>query len=133
VIYDSYGNGICCGEDGDGYYRILDEGGNVIINGNGEFTDMTYSILSVEQGGSVGEMSTSTYKVYPNPAKDVLTIKGENMSQVMIYNSLGQMVKSIETNDDIVDVNVENFQNGMYFINIINKDGRMSSRKVIVE
>ena len=37
------------------------------------------------------------------------------------------------TNDDIVEVNVENFQNGMYFINIINKDGRMLSRKVIVE
>ena len=133
VIYDSYGNGICCGEDGDGYYRILDNVGNVLVDGNGEFTDMTYSILSVEQGGSVDEMSVSAYKVYPNPAKDILTIKGENMSQVVIYNSLGQMVKSIEANDDIVDVNVENFQNGMYFINIINKDGRISSRKVIVE
>ena len=133
VIYDSYGNGICCGEDGDGYYRILDEVGNVIVDGKGEFTDMTYSILSVEQGGSVGEMSASAYKVYPNPAKDILTIKGENMSQVMIYNSLGQMVKSMETNDDIVEVNVENFQNGIYFINIINNNGRMSSRKVIVE
>ena len=133
VIYDSYGNGICCGEDGDGYYRILDNVGNVLVDGNGEFTDMTYSILSVEQGGSIDEMSVSAYKVYPNPAKDILTIKGENMSQIVIYNSLGQMVKSMETNDDIVDVNVENFQNGMYFISIINKDGRISSRKVIVE
>ena len=132
VIYDSYMNGINNG-DGEGYYRILDEVGNVIVDGNGKFTDMTYSILSVEQGGSVNEMSASAYKVYPNPAKDVLTIKGKSMSQVKIYNSLGQIVKSIETNDDIVEVNVENFQNGMYFINIINKDGRMSSRKVIVE
>jgi hypothetical protein len=78
-------------------------------------------------------MSASAYKVYPNPVKDVLTIKGENMSQVVIYNSLGQMVKSIEANDDIVDVNVENFQNGMYFINIIDDNGRHTARKVIVE
>ena len=132
VIYDTYGNGICC-EDGEGYYRILDEVGNVLVDGNGKFTDMTYSILSVEQGGYVGEMSASAYKVYPNPVKDVLTIKGENMSQVVIYNSLGQMVKTIETNDDIVDVNVENFQNGMYFINIIDNNGRHTARKVIVE
>ena len=132
VIYDSYKNGINNG-DGEGYYRILDEVGNVLVDGNGEFTDMTYSILSVEQGGSVGEMSASAYKVYPNPVKDVLTIKGENMSQVVIYNSLGQMVKSIEANDDIVDVNVENFQNGMYFINIIDDNGRHTARKVIVE
>ena len=132
VIYDSYKNGINNG-DGEGYYRILDEVGNVLVDGNGEFTDMTYSILSVEQGGSVGEMSASAYKVYPNPVKDVLTIKGANMSQVVIYNSLGQMVKSIEANDDIVDVNVENFQNGMYFINIIDDNGRHTARKVIVE
>lgn len=132
VIYDSYKNGINNG-DGEGYYRILDEVGNVIVDGNGEFTDMTYSILSVLQGGSVNEMSSSAYKVYPNPVKDILTIKGENMSQVKIYNSLGQIVESIETNDDVVEVSVENFQNGMYFINIINKDGRMLSRKVIVE
>ena len=133
VIYDSYGNGICCGEDGDGYYRILDQAHNVIVDGKGEFTDMTYNIISVVQGGAVGEMSASAYKVYPNPVKEILTIKGDNMSQVMIYNSLGQLVKSFEAYDDVIEVNVENFQKGMYFINIINDNGELASKKVIVE
>lgn len=134
VIYDSYGNGICCGEDGDGYYRILDENGDVIIDGSGEFTNMAYSILSVEQGGAVGEISTSAYKVYPNPVKDILTIKGDSMSQIMIYNSLGQLVKSIEgNNDNTVEVNVKGLQNGMYFVNIINDNGKLTAKKVIVE
>ena len=132
VIYDSYGNGICC-EDGDGYYRIIDEFGRVIVDGSGEFTNMTYSIISVEQGGAVGEISASAYKVYPNPVKDVLTIKGDDVSQVMIYNSLGQLVKSLETHNDVVEVNVENFQNGMYFINIINNNGKIIAKKVVVE
>ena len=134
VIYDSYGNGICCGEDGDGYYRILDENGDVVVDGSGEFTKMAYSILSVEQGGAVGEISASAYKVYPNPVKDVLTIKGDNMSQIMIYNSLGQLVKSIEgNNDNTVEVNVKGLQNGMYFVNIINDNGKLTAKKVIVE
>lgn len=134
VIYDSYGNGICCGEDGDGYYRILDENGDVVVDGSGEFTNMAYSILSVEQGGAVGEISASAYKVYPNPVKDVLTIKGDNMSQIMIYNSLGQLVKSIEgNNDNTVEVNVKGLQNGMYFVNIINDNGKLTAKKVIVE
>ena len=95
---------------------------------------MAYSILSVEQGGAVGEISASAYKVYPNPVKDVLTIKGDNMSQIMIYNSLGQLVKSIEgNNDNTVEVNVKGLQNGMYFVNIINDNGKLTAKKVIVE
>ena len=133
VIYDSYGNGICCGEDGDGYYRILDENGDVVVDGSGEFTNMAYNIIFVEQGGAVGEMSVPAYNVYPNPVKDVLTIKGNDMSQIIIYNSLGQLVKSIEGNDNIVEVNVKDLQNGMYFVNIINNNGKLTSKKVIVE
>ncbi len=132
VMYDSYGNGICC-EDGDGYYRIIDEAHNVVVDGTGEFKDMIYSIISVEQSGAVGEMSALAYKVYPNPAKDILTIKGENMNQIMIYNSLGQLVKSIECNDNAVEVDVKNFKNGMYFINVINDNGKRIAKKVIVE
>ena len=107
---------------------------DVIIDGSGEFTNMAYSILSVEQGGAVGEILASSYKVYPNPVKDILTIKGDSMSQIMIYNSLGQLVKSIEgNNDNTVEVNVKGLQNGMYFVNIINDNGKLTAKKVIVE
>jgi hypothetical protein len=32
VIYDAYGDGICCGE-GDGYYKLIDPAGNVLLQG----------------------------------------------------------------------------------------------------
>ena len=133
AIYDSYKNGICC-EDGDGYYRILDEKGNVVLTGDGNFGAGTYNIISVISNENVEETLNLTYKVYPNPVKDILTIEGENMSQIMIYNSLGQLVKSIEgNNDNIVEVNVKSLQNGMYFVNIINNNGKITAKKVIVE
>ena len=133
VIYDSYGNGICC-EDGDGYYRILDEKGNVVVDVNGDFGSGTHSVISVISNENINETPSLTYTVYPNPVKDVLTIKGEKMNQIVIYNSLGQLVKSVEGNsDNTVEVNVKDLKNGMYFVNIINDNGKLTSKKVIVE
>ncbi len=130
VIYDSYGNGICC-EDGDGYYRITDESGNVLIDELGQFTTEKYSILSVVQGESVEETSTPLYNIYPNPVKDVLTIKGKNMSLIKIYNSLGQIVKMLECNEDVVEINFEDLHDGIYFINIVDVNGAMKVEKVM--
>ena len=133
VIYDSYGNGICCGEDGDGYYRILSENGEIIVDGNGEFTDMAYSILSVKTSGNVNDVLASTYNIYPNPAKDVLTIKGDNMNQIKVYNALGQIVKNIDCNTNEYEINVNDMNNGIYFINITNVNGEMTTSKVSVQ
>lgn len=130
VIYDTYGNGICC-EDGDGYYKITDELGNVLIDELGQFTTEKYSVVSIVQGESVNESSAPLYNIYPNPMKDVLTIKGKNMSQIKIYNSLGQIVKMFECGEDTVEVNVENLQSGIYFVNIIDVDGKMTIVKVV--
>ena len=133
VIYDSYGNGICCGEDGDGYYRILDEGGNIVVDGNGEFEDIAYSILSVKTSGSVNDVIASAYNIYPNPAKDMITVKGVNMSQIKVYNALGQMVKAIDCDANEMNINVNNMQNGIYFINITNDKGEMTTSKVSIQ
>ena len=64
--------------------------------------------------------------------KDILTVKAENMRQVEVYNSLGQLVKSISCNDDEVKINVNDMQNGMYFVNVIDNNGEMTTSKVSV-
>ncbi len=133
VIYDSYGNGICCGEDGDGYYRILAENGDVIVDGNGEFTDMAYNIVSIKTSGSVNDVIASAYNIFPNPAKDILIIKGENMNKIKVYNALGQMVKNIDCNTNEIEVNVNDMKNGIYFINITNVNGEMITNKVSIQ
>ena len=78
------------------------------------------------------DVNETSYNVYPNPVKDILTVKAENMRQVEIYNSLGQLVKSISCNDDEVKINVNDMQNGMYFVNVINNNGEMTTSKVSV-
>ncbi|MBQ8761553.1 MAG: Omp28-related outer membrane protein [Bacteroidales bacterium] len=131
VIKDAVGNGICC-QYGEGYYRIKDSKGNIIVDGDGDFGSEASVLLSVSGGVSVAETVASEYNIFPNPVKDVLTVKGENMSQVVIYNSIGQLVETINTTENEVKVNVNSYKNGMYFINVIDNNGEMTTTKVSV-
>lgn len=132
VIKDAVGNGICC-QYGEGYYQIKDSKGNLLVDGDGDFGSEASVLLSVTDGVSVNEtLTTETYNIFPNPVKDVLTVKGENMKQVVIYNSVGQMVETINAESDEVRVNVSTYNNGMYLINVIDNNGEMTTSKISV-
>ncbi len=132
VIRDAVGNGICC-SFGEGYYQIKDSKGNIVVDGDGDFGSEASALLSIGAGEAVEEIETvESVNIFPNPVKDVLTVKGENMKQVVIYNALGQVVETINTNDSEVKVNVSAFNNGMYFINVIDNNGEMTTSKVSV-
>ena len=94
--------------------------------------EVLVSIMKAPKTYTVEDVVETSYNVYPNPVKDVLTVTGENMRQVEIYNSLGQLVKSISCNDDEVKINVNDMQNGMYFVNVIDNNGEMTTSKVSV-
>ena len=132
VIKEAIGNGICC-EYGEGYYQIKDSKGNLIVDGDGAFGSEASILLSITDGVSINETpATETYNIFPNPVKDVLTVKGENMKQVVIYNSVGQMVETFNAESDEVRVDVSAYNNGMYLINVIDNNGVMTTSKVSV-
>ena len=55
--------------------------------------------------------------VYPNPANDVLNIElGDNQTDVMICNSLGQVMRRYENVSGDMQINVEDLNAGMYFV-----------------
>ncbi len=53
IIYDAYGDGICC-DYGDGFYRITDQAGTVLLEG-GEFTDQVVNPFSLEDAGTIND------------------------------------------------------------------------------
>jgi predicted acyl esterase len=59
--------------------------------------------------------------VYPNPADNVVTVfanRTENLS-VNVYNAVGQLV-FVDTFNDMTRFDVNSFEKGMYFIEVIN-------------
>ncbi len=70
---------------------------------------------------TIGELNeTDPISIYPNPSKSVFNISSQHkIQQINVSNSLGQIV--LTTNQSKIDL--ENFSNGVYFLNIQTDQG----------
>ena len=70
-------------------------------------------------GTSIDEHQNA-FMIYPNPAKDLVkisAISGQS-SLVRIYNVMGMTVEEIEMNSDNIEINISDYERGIYFFNI---------------
>ncbi len=62
--------------------------------------------------------------IYPNPAKDLLTIQaGSDINAVTIYDLQGKTIHSIDSNSEKVSINISDLNNGVYFLKITTEKG----------
>ena len=71
------------------------------------------------------------YTVFPNPANDFLTIQGNNVSSIKIFNIHGNIVLSKNVNNNKkVDISILN--KGMYLVELEDYFGFKINKKVII-
>jgi hypothetical protein len=62
--------------------------------------------------------------LYPNPTNSSFTISGiEINSTISIYSIIGELVKSIQSNENKTTIDLSDYSNGIYFIKIKNSTG----------
>jgi hypothetical protein len=54
--------------------------------------------------------------LFPNPANESLTLKGENLGTASVYNALGQKMEEFRMESSELTINTANYPNGVYFI-----------------
>lgn len=72
---------------------------------------------------NIGETGVNGMMVYPNPAKDNLTIKAEGMKRITITNTLGQVVYDNEADTDNEVINMSQYDAGIYMVRITTETG----------
>ncbi len=74
--------------------------------------------------------------VHPNPANDHITIEGLNeqmkITSLVITNMEGKVIKNIDVTSATMDVNLNGFDNGVYFV-VVNHAGGTETMKFIKE
>ena len=75
----------------------------------------------------VAELEESL-KIYPNPTTGVLNVQGEGMTNVEVFNAIGQRVMSQAVDGNDVQLNTESLNNGIYFLRIRANDGNVLNR-----
>ena len=80
---------------------------------------------------SVAENKENVYNIYPNPTNGNITVCGENINEVEVYNLCGQKVMSVEANSNYVNVNMSEMTTGVYMVRIVDENGNETVNKVI--
>ena len=74
---------------------------------------------------------TATLQLYPNPVRSTLHIEGDiEGGQVRIYDLLGRMVYQ---NEFKTEIPVDQLNDGLYFLNVTTRDGRVINQKFLIE
>ncbi len=107
---------------GVNYYRIesVDKDGKTMYT----------SIEQIKIDGAVKNI-----RIYPNPAKDVVTIiEAGDTRKVIITDIAGRMMMNVKLNgSNIVHINITSLNKGIYLVKIIGSDNELKVQKLIVQ
>jgi hypothetical protein len=103
-----------------------------------------YRLKMIDQDGgysyspvrSVNVEGTIEMTIYPNPAAEYVMIRSKNGADdklnIQLLNQTGQVVKQINGNGNSV-LSVNSFNNGNYFVRVINANGSVQSFKLMIK
>ena len=72
-------------------------------------------VVMVDDTWSVNENEASI-SLFPNPANDFVTLKGESLGTVRVYNTLGQVMDEFEANGSELRISTTSYENGVYVV-----------------
>ena len=81
--------------------------------------------------GTVGtsENPIETLTLYPNPASETVYLQGVESNRILVYNTLGQLVKELGKTNEI---SVTDFAEGVYHVVAIGNDGMKHTARLVV-
>ena len=112
--------------NGEEYNAVL------LINTN-DVENPEFSIpitLKVGDDG-VEETVAQMASIYPNPVSSTVTLEGQNLSAVAIYNVAGQLVR-IEKLGSVSNTLTLDLEAGVYFFSVYDNNGNNSVQRVVI-
>ena len=83
------------------------------------------------QAAAVSESSSPMVNLYPNPTRSVVTLEGDHLESVSIYNAVGQLVRMEALNDGTNTLELD-LKEGVYFFRVDDNNGNHTVQKVAV-
>ncbi|MEI6750196.1 MAG: T9SS type A sorting domain-containing protein, partial [Bacteroidota bacterium] len=90
----------------------------------------SYSVGNCQSSGINENLTGKPVNIYPNPAKDILTIQMPETAvdfKVRLLNLIGQTLLESQSNT----LNVSNIKNGIYLLNIKTADFELNKKVII--
>ena len=112
-----------------GTYTDLSANATVTVTTSAKETAGRYSLVFKQS--TVDRLPIT---VYPNPAKSVVTVKGNHIASVQVIDNLGRVVKVVSAKDAMNPaISVNGLPAGVYQLKIQSTDGKVSSIGMVKE
>ena len=110
---------------------LISPNGDISIHSNSVDCNSKEEVTELCADG-IHEISNYDFLIYPNPAKDKITISSTEeiiISKIIIYNAVGQEVLNIKDPNNII--NISNLIQGIYAIEIIVNESKTKKKLII--
>jgi len=112
-------------QEGDYYYRLYAYYGNLDCTSapaNRHYYPNVFELHVYYSPTGVDE-NEAQVKVYPNPTLGLLSIEAEGMTQISIYNTLGQCILQKEITEDQTVIDLHDAASGLYLLRVETQHG----------
>lgn len=87
--------------------------------------------VTTPEGIGYEEIEATQFNVYPNPATSTVFVETNGNAQVSIIDMTGRVVKEMVITDNVSAINIEDINEGVYFIMIQNENNRVVEKLVV--
>ena len=117
---DLIGDGWEGGEWAGGDDRMVEVTDDMVVQDHFGFTDDEVSVTDI---------ATASLDLFPNPASSNLTIvSDEHIHEIRMIDMLGKVVYAANVESDRYTLNVSEFYNGVYFVQVLTSQGFVTKR-----
>lgn len=92
--------------------------------------DTTSIVITVNAG--INDADAFRLNVYPNPAQRFITVEGDNLSQIIIYNAVGQCVLRTNATEGKNNISINDLEEGIYTLQVLNASGEKTVRTFVI-
>ncbi|MNJ88980.1 Protease 1 precursor [compost metagenome] len=135
TILDSADDGMTSNFCASGHYTIKENGNTLaqLTAANANFgSSRTDDFCVTAETNSLTEYASS-WKLYPNPTSDYLTIESisSGAKTIQITNATGQVIQTLQSDLNVITLPAEKLAKGMYFIRLTSTEGTSQKSFVV--
>lgn len=98
---------------------------------NDEIIDTCSFTVIVDKNVSTDDFAANELSIFPNPVLDIININSsQNISSIQIYSISGALIKTVEINNNVVQLDLNDLNSGIYFLKN-NTEGNTKMYKII--
>jgi hypothetical protein len=82
---------------------------------------------------NINNLQTPLFSIHPNPTTGNVIIEGNGLYRVEIYDVQGRKLLEYNNVNEVLQINVNNYENGMYFVRMYSDSNTITKRLVIMK